>query len=154
MQHNGQAFPSGRLNVFLYPTLNVVKICTPTYGITHTQTLRLFRIRISKWNMVVQTPDLSSPVLTNRFWKVHWVSTRTGTGLDSHLSRAQTMVSRNNAADEMLSKENTGLTSWVLKSHSWANTLLPQSALSEFPLPRGKRDHERGVGCEYYHSAG
>lgn len=39
-------------------------------------------------------------------------------GLDSLLSRAQTMVSRNNAADEMLSKENMGLTSWVLKSHS------------------------------------
>lgn len=39
-------------------------------------------------------------------------------GLDSQLSRTETMVSRNNAADEMLSKENMGLTSWVLKSRS------------------------------------
>ena len=40
------------------------------------------------------------------------------------LPREQTMVSWNNAADESLSKENKALTSWVLKAHSWANTLL------------------------------
>lgn len=95
-----------------------------------------------------------SDLLIHRIcWKGHWgleEDSRTGMGLDSLLSRAQTMVSRNNAADEMLSKENMGLTSWVLKSHSWANTLLPQSALSEFPLLRGKRDWKRGMGCEYY----
>lgn len=45
-----------------------------------------------------------------------------------------TMVSWNNAADESLSKENKALTSWVLKAHSWANTLPLQSSLSEFPL--------------------
>lgn len=39
------------------------------------------------------------------------------------LPREQTMVSWNNAADESLSKENKALTSWVLKAHSWANTL-------------------------------
>ncbi len=44
-------------------------------------------------------------------------------GLASLLPREQTMVSRNNAADEKLSKENMGLTSWVLKARSWANTL-------------------------------
>lgn len=57
-------------------------------------------------------------------------------GLAPLLPREQTMVSRNNAADEKLSKENMGLTSWVLKARSWANTLLPQSAPSEFPLLR------------------
>lgn len=40
------------------------------------------------------------------------------------LPREPTMVSWNNAVDESLSKENKALTSWVLKAHSWANTLL------------------------------
>ena len=39
------------------------------------------------------------------------------------LPREQAMVSWNNAADESPSKENKALTSWVLKAHSWANTL-------------------------------
>lgn len=39
-------------------------------------------------------------------------------GLAPLLPREQTMVSRNNAADEKLSKENMGLTSWVLKARS------------------------------------
>lgn len=39
------------------------------------------------------------------------------------LPSEQTIVSWNNAADESLSKENRTLTSWVLKSHSGANTL-------------------------------
>jgi len=34
------------------------------------------------------------------------------------MSREQTMVSWNNAADESLSKQNKALTSWVLKAHS------------------------------------
>lgn len=42
----------------------------------------------------------------------------TGMGLASLLPREQTMISRNNAADEKLSKENMALTSWVLKARS------------------------------------